>query len=203
MYVTIEGTGGVVRMKNCHLFFFILICILLIFRTEGGEVECASPSSAVSGEKDMDRKDSVMRTTRLESGVVIVENLKYPHEILDLTMRNHFVSCHIEQDSSLTVSIGKKDGRKMFSLSVYERGERFFCRYWFTLGDFSVLDYDGDGLADVRQKGSLPEYEIRLNDEWISCREIRLKDHRAVVSDGAVCRFEKGKWRVEHSAGAE
>ena len=60
-------------MKNCHLFFFILICILLIFRTEGGEVECASPSSAVSGEKDMDRKDSVMRTTRLESGVVIVE----------------------------------------------------------------------------------------------------------------------------------
>ena len=177
--------------------FFILTCILLAFRTAGGEVECASPASAFSGKKDGERKDSVMRTTRLESGVVVVENLKYPHEILDLTMRNHFLSCHIEPDSSLTVSIGKKDGRGMFSLSVYERGDRFFCRYWFTLGDFSVLDYDGDGLADVRQKGSPPEYEIRLNDEWIACREIRLKDHRAVVFDGSVCRFENGKWRTE------
>ena len=61
----------------------------------------------------------------------------------------------------------------------------------------SFGDRDGDGLADVRQKGSPPEYEIRLNDEWIACREIRLKDHRAVVSDGSIYRFENGKWRTE------
>ena len=187
-------------MKGFILFFLLLICKLLAFRTEGAEAQLSPPSAIVLGKENAKQEDSVMRTTRLESGVVVVENLMHPHEILDLVMRNHFVSCHIEPDSSLTVSIGKRDGRETFSFSVYERDNRFFCRYWFSLGDFSILDYDGDGLADVRQKGSPPKYEIRLNDEWISCQEIRLKDRRAVIPDGSVYKFEQGKWQMEAPA---
>ena len=201
MYVTIKGSG-VVLMKVFVLFFFILICKLFAFRAEGGEEEISLPS-AIPEKEAAKREDSVMRTTRLESGVVVVENLKHPNEILDLVMRNHFMSCHIEPGSSLTVSVGKNDGQKMFSLSVYDKTDRFLCRYWFTSGDFSVLDYDGDGLADVRQNSSRPKYEIRLNDEWVPCREIRLKDHRAVVSDGSIYKFERGKWRMENSVSPE
>jgi len=185
-------------MKVIVLFFFILICKLFAFCAAGGEAKISAPSAEAAK-----REDSVMRTTRLESGVVVVENLKHPHEILDLVMRNHFISCHIEPDSSLTVSVGKNDGQKMFSLSVYDKNDRFFCRYWFTAGDFSVLDYDGDGLADVRQNISKPKYEIRLNDEWFPCLEIRLKDHRAIVSDGSIYKFERGKWRRENFVSPE
>lgn len=194
---------GVMRMKGFILFFLLLICKLLAFRTEGAEAQLSPPSAIVSGKENAKQEDSVMRTTRLESGVVVVENLKHPHEILDLVMRNHFVSCHIEPGSSLAVSVGKNDGKKMFSFSVYDKTDRFFCRYWFTSGDFSVLDYDGDGLADVRQNISKPKYEIRLNDEWVPCREIRLKDYRAVVSDGSVYKFERGKWRTKNFPGPE
>lgn len=190
-------------VKNKSLFFWIQIVMLCTFRLAGDELVCASPASVIPEKENAEQKDSVMRTTRLESGVVVVENLNHPHEILDLVMRNHFVSCHIEPDSSLTVSVGKNDGQKMFSLSVYDKNNRFFCRYWFTAGDFSVLDYDGDGLADVRQNVSKPKYEIRLNDEWVPCREIRLKDHRAVVSDGSVYKFERGKWRMKNVTGPE
>lgn len=185
-------------MKSRLLFFFILTCILFSFPLAGGGVECASPSAAVSGKKDAEREDSVMRTTRLESGVVIVENLKYPHKNLDLIMKNHFLSCCFEPDNSLMISVGRNTGQENFSFSIYKNNGRSFCKYWFTLGYFSVLDYDGDGLADVRQKGPLPEYEIRLNDEWVSCRKIRLKDYSAVVSNGSVYKFERGKWQKEY-----
>ena len=61
--------------------------------------------------------------------------------------------------------------------------------------DFSVLDYDGDGLADVRVREM--KYEIRLNDVWTPCQTIQLKKYRAVLPDASAYVFKSGKWQQE------
>ena len=139
--------------------------------------------------------DSMMHTTKLKSGLIVVENKNHPHERLDFILKRHFILYSFEEGQNLNVSIGKRDALELFSFSIYDEKMHPFCKYWFTLNDFSVLDYDGDGLADVRVREM--KYEIRLNDVWTPCQTIQLKKYRAVLPDASAYVFKSGKWQQE------
>ena len=186
-------------VRNKSLFFWVKIVMLCTFSLMGNEIVRALPSSVIPEKEDAGCvKNGMMRSSRLKSGVVVIENLKYPHENLDLVTRNYFLSCHFEPDNNWSISVGRSTEQRMFSFTAYSGKMTSFCKYWFTFNDFSVIDYDGDGLADVRHYPLAGKYEIRLNDEWTPCREIRLKECYAIAWDGAVYKFERGKWRTEN-----